>query len=254
MVITVRRMLVLGIAFSTALSLGLSSAQAQDTHHGHAATQPAKAQFIGDLYLLNTDPVTGDSLGDKPLVYLHEGRELRFTDQKSLATFKADPTKYLPKVDQQMIQQQLPFHPMDTCMISGDKLGGEMGKPVDLIYMNRLVRFCCTDCVKDFQKDPDKFITKLNDAVIAKQGPTYPLTTCMVSGDKLGGDMGKPVDLVVGNRLVRFCCADCQKDFNKAPVKFLKMIDDAAQKKAAATKQGPSDGAAKSRDHGGHQH
>lgn len=257
MFITVRRMLVLGIALGTAMSLGVSSAQAQDAHHGHAATQPAKAHFIGDPYLLNTDPVTGGALGDKPVVYPHEGRELRFADQKSLDAFKADPAKYLPKVDEQMIAQQMPFYPLDTCMVSSDKLGGEMGKPVDLIYRNRLVRFCCTDCVKDFQKDPDKFIAKLNDAVIAKQGPTYPLTTCTVSGDKLGGEMGKPVDLVVGNRLVRFCCGDCQKDFNQDPARFLKMIDDAAKNKAADSKPKPLGVPAKAPatgGHGGHQH
>ena len=251
---TVTRMLILGIAIGTAFSLGVSPIHAQAPHQDHAATQPAKAQFAGDLYLLGTDPVSGGPLGDKPLIYQHEERELRFTDQKSLDAFKADPAKYLPKVDQQMIEQQLPFYPLDTCMISGDKLGGDMGKAVDLIYKNRLVRFCCNDCVKDFQKDPAKYIAKLDAAVIAKQGPSYPITTCMVSGDKLGGDMGKPVDQVVGNRLVRFCCADCPKDFSKNPLKYLKMIDEAAQKKSADTKPGPSDGAAKSPDHGGHQH
>ena len=236
MLTTFKRMMILTVAFGAAVAFGLSSAWAEDAHHDQAATQPAKAKFAGDAYLLSTDPVSGAPLGDKPVIYQHEGRELRFTDQKSLETFKADPAKYLPKVDQQMIQQQLPFYPLDTCMISGDKLGGDMGKPVDLIYKNRLVRFCCPDCVKDFNKDPDKYITKLNEAVIAKQAPGYPMTACMVSGDKLGGDMGKPVDLVVGNRLVRFCCPDCLKDFAKEPAKFLKMIDDAAQKKAAAVK------------------
>jgi hypothetical protein len=58
--------------------------------------------------------------------------------------------------------------------------------------------------------------------------------------------MGKPVDLVVGNRLVRFCCPDCLKDFNKNPAKFLKMIDDAAQKKSAADRPGSLDGPPKS--------
>jgi YHS domain-containing protein len=244
----VRRTVVLGMTLGAALAFGLSSVRAQDAPHDQAATttQPAKAEYKGDPYLLTTDPVTSRPLGDKPVTYQHEGRELRFTDQKSLETFKADPAKYLPKVDRQMVQQQLPFYPLDTCMISGDKLGGDMGKPVDLIYRNRLVRFCCNDCVKDFQKEPAKYITKLNEAVIAKQRPGYPLTTCVVSGDKLGGDMGKPVDLVVGNRLVRFCCADCLKDFNKNPAKFLKMIDDAARKKSAASKPGSSDSPAKS--------
>jgi hypothetical protein len=61
----------------------------------------------------------------------------------------------------------------------------------------------------------------------------YPLTTCVVSGDKLVGDMGGPIDYVYTvkgqpDRLVRFCCKDCIKDFEKEPAKYLKKIDEAA--------------------------
>ncbi len=230
MIRSISKAAVVAVAFGMTLGLNLSCAHAQDAHNDHAAAQPAQAQFNGDPYLLGTDPISGEKLPDKPVVHQHDRRELRFADEKSLATFKAGPAAYLAKVDQQMIQQQASFYPLETCMVSGDKLGGDMGKPVDTIYMNRLVRFCCNDCVKDFKKDPAKYITKLNEAVIAKQGAKYPVSACVVSGDKLGGDMGKPVDVVVGNRLVRLCCNDCLKDLNKDPLKYLKMIDDAAQK------------------------
>jgi transposase-like protein len=66
-------------------------------------------------------------------------------------------------------------YPLQTCVVSGEKLG-EMGAPYDLIYKetvngketDRLVRFCCKGCVKDFNKEPAKYITKLNDAVAKK--------------------------------------------------------------------------------------
>ena len=66
---------------------------------------------------------------------------------------------------------------------------------------------------------------------------TYPLTTCPVSGEKLGSMGGydylykTKVNGVETERLVRFCCNGCVKEFNKNPDKYLKMIDDAAQKK-----------------------
>lgn len=68
---------------------------------------------------------------------------------------------------------------------------------------------------------------------------TYPLTTCVVSGEKLDGDMGKPIDYLYTQkkdgkdvvRLVRFCCPGCVKKFNKDPEKYLKIIDDGAAKK-----------------------
>jgi hypothetical protein len=70
----------------------------------------------------------------------------------------------------------------------------------------------------------------------------YPLTNCVVSGDKLeDGDMGPPISYVYKqdgkpDRLVRLCCKGCVKDFNKNPEKFLKMIDDAAAAKAKGEK------------------
>ena len=71
----------------------------------------------------------------------------------------------------------------------------------------------------------------------AAANAAYPLTTCVVSGDKLEDNtMGGPVDYFYKetgkpDRLVRFCCKDCVKDFEKEPAKFLKQIDEAAAEK-----------------------
>jgi hypothetical protein len=69
-------------------------------------------------------------------------------------------------------------------------------------------------------------------AVIKAQLPMYPLDTCIISGEKLGG-MGKAVDYVHEGRLVRFCCSSCIATFKKDPVKYFKIIDEATAKKAA---------------------
>lgn len=60
--------------------------------------------------------------------------------------------------------------------------------------------------------------------IIAHQLPSYPLTTCPISGEALGG-MGAPVDLVQDGRLVRFCCKNCVADFKKDPAKAFAKID-----------------------------
>ncbi len=75
-------------------------------------------------------------------------------------------------------------------------------------------------------------------AWIAEQKAKYPTNACIVSGDKLGADMGKPVDFVYRvagkpDRLVTFCCKDCVRDFNKDPEKYLKVLDEAAGKSSA---------------------
>lgn len=59
-------------------------------------------------------------------------------------------------------------YPLDTCVVSGEKLG-EMGKPYDYVHQepgqpDRLVRFCCKGCVRDFKKDPAAYLKKLDAA------------------------------------------------------------------------------------------
>jgi YHS domain-containing protein len=59
----------------------------------------------------------------------------------------------------------------------------------------------------------------------------YPLSTCVVSGEKLG-TMGKPFVHSVEGREVQFCCKACLKEFNKDTQKFLKKLDAASKPKA----------------------
>ncbi len=68
---------------------------------------------------------------------------------------------------------------------------------------------------------------------LAKAKAEYPLKTCVVSGDELGGEMGEAVDYVYRqegkpDRLVRFCCRRCVKKFEKDPAPSLQKIDEAA--------------------------
>ncbi len=56
------------------------------------------------------------------------------------------------------------------------------------------------------------------------------LTTCPVSGDKLG-EMGKPLAFVYKGQEVKLCCKNCKKDFDKDPAKYMAIIR-AADKKA----------------------
>ena len=52
-------------------------------------------------------------------------------------------------------------YPLKTCIVSGEKLDS-MGQPVVKVFNGQEIKFCCNDCVKDFDKDPQKFLTKLN--------------------------------------------------------------------------------------------
>jgi len=57
------------------------------------------------------------------------------------------------------------------------------------------------------------------------------LTTCPVSGDKLG-EMGKPYVFIYQGQEVKLCCPSCKGDFDKDPAKYMKMIRAADPKPA----------------------
>ena len=61
------------------------------------------------------------------------------------------------------------------------------------------------------------------------------LTTCPVSGDKLG-EMAPPYIFIYQGQEVKLCCASCKDDFDKNPAKYLKKIKDAAKTSPAVTK------------------
>ncbi|MGA2802471.1 MAG: hypothetical protein ABSE97_08920 [Verrucomicrobiota bacterium] len=52
------------------------------------------------------------------------------------------------------------------------------------------------------------------------------LTTCPVSGDKLG-EMGKPLIFVYQGQEVKLCCGGCKSAFDKDPAKYIKKIREA---------------------------
>ena len=43
-----------------------------------------------------------------------------------------------------------------VCPVSGDTVG-DVGKPVYAQYQGKTIAFCCKDCLKKFNKNPDKY-------------------------------------------------------------------------------------------------
>ncbi len=61
-------------------------------------------------------------------------------------------------------------YPLKTCVVSDEKLG-EMGDPYVFTHEGREIKLCCKSCLKDFKKDPAKYIKKLEKAEAkAKKG------------------------------------------------------------------------------------
>lgn len=114
---------------------------------------------------------------------------------------------------------------------------------VILALLIGMTKFSFAHDGKEHEKSQLTRVTDKTDATwLAKARADYPLSTCAVSGDKLeGGSMGLVQDFVLKaagqpDRLIRFCCKDCEADFNKEPAKHLKVIDEAAAAKAKTGK------------------
>jgi YHS domain-containing protein len=51
-------------------------------------------------------------------------------------------------------------YPLKTCLVSGNELGS-MGKPITKVYNGQEIKFCCKPCIKKFEANPEKYLSKL---------------------------------------------------------------------------------------------
>jgi hypothetical protein len=218
-------------------------AQAGTGNPRPATDQPtsksAEPKRVGDPFPLATCPISGGKLGSmgEPVARLYDGREVRFCCDACPPKFEKDLGKSIARLDDSIIRDQGPLYPLKTSVVTGKDLPAAPVKPFEFVYGNRLIRVGSESEKAEFLKDPRKYLADLDKAVIAAQGKDYPLKACPVSQAELGGDMGDPVDLVVGGRLVRLCCTSCKKDVEKDPAKFIAVVDAARKGEHAPGKK-----------------
>ena len=73
------------------------------------------------------------------------------------AKLKADPDKYFKEAAAQGILFE---NIQTTCPVSGEEL---KDKSVHIDFEGRRVAFCCEKCIGDFNKDPQKYLKKLDE-------------------------------------------------------------------------------------------
>lgn len=54
-------------------------------------------------------------------------------------------------------------YPLKTCVVSDEKLG-EMGEPYAFVHEGQEIKLCCKACLKDFNKNPKKYLKKIDEA------------------------------------------------------------------------------------------
>lgn len=187
-------------------------------------------ELKGDPYPLTTCAVSGQPLGSMgdPIITEIEGREIRLCCASCQPKLQNDTAAVLKKVDEKIAEDQAPFYPLTKCLVTNESLfDGEKFIGVNMIFKNRLIRVKDEAAADRFRANPKRLLDDLDKAVIKAQEDRYPLETCAVLESSKLGSMGDPVQRVVANRLVQFCCAGCLPKFEKDPMAYLGRINEA---------------------------
>ena len=137
-------------------------------------------------------------------------------------------------------QDATKVYTLDSCPVSGDKLGDDA---VVKEISGREVRFCGEECAKDFAESAADWFEEIDARMAAAQRRYYTLKTCPVSGEPLDADSAE--EAMIGNRLVLLCCGKCKGGVAAKQADILKKLDAAAveaQAKAYPLKTCPVSG------------
>ncbi len=60
-------------------------------------------------------------------------------------------------------------YPLAKCAVSDEKFEGSEMKPHEFVYEGQTIKLCCKSCLKDFNKEPAKYLKKIEEE--AKKTP-----------------------------------------------------------------------------------
>lgn len=114
-------------------------------------------------------PVEGGEV-DPAATLEHEGKIIGFCCAGCDEEFKKDPAKYMAIIAKETAAEDAKAGKKDgakgeekkpklnaTCPVSGDDADPTMTTE----YKGRTLAFCCEDCIKEFEKNPKKYLAKL---------------------------------------------------------------------------------------------
>ena len=167
----------------------------------------------------------------QPVDIVRKGRLVR-VGAGCVKAFDAQEAKWFKVLDDLIQAEQVASYPLTHCPVTNEELGN---KPKYTIVGTRLIEVCCNDCKKELAQNPATAaaaIAKIDEALVAAQAKSYPLTTCVVDDKPLADSK---VQKLYGVTLVRFCSDACQAKFLEAPRDYLPKLE-AARKGQPASK------------------
>lgn len=95
-----------------------------------------------------------DGMINKSLFVEYEGKRIYVCCKECLETVKKDPAKYINKLENDGVALE---KIQTTCPV----LGGKIDKKIYTDYQGKRVYFCCSGCVAEFKKAPEKYLKKM---------------------------------------------------------------------------------------------
>lgn len=165
------------------------------------------------------------------------GVDVTFCCPPCIKPYEANYEEYREKIGNQIVLLELPYYPTDRCIVSGKKLGEETDA-IDYVLGNRLVRLENRACIEQLNAEPAKYNQRLDYAIKEAERKDYPLETCIVGGGPLNPDK-PPVEVVVGNRLMKLCCGGCKAKIRETPYVYVAKINEAWAEAASSKDDKP---------------
>jgi len=193
-------------------------------------------------YPLDKCIVSDEKLGveGKPVVFVHEGQEIKLCCQDCRKDFDANPAKYLAKLPKagNAPKSDEPAKPkgmaMKSCCMADAKDGGHDHAAMVAKGDDKAKEAKQTDGHDHAAAKPAAEAAKPHDhehADAAKTEPAkdapakpYPLKTCIVSDNDLDS-MGEQASFVYQGQTIKVCCKPCVAKFEKNPAKYLKKLE-----------------------------
>lgn len=133
---------------------------------GASGSAEVDRRMIADqlpLYPLRTSVVSGSTLGENPVDFIVGNRLFRVSTADEQKQVLADSDRYFKILDHAVIQAQRPHYGMPTkCPVQGDILADDV--PIDFVVANRMIRVCCTRCVRVVKSRPSQYLSMIDYA------------------------------------------------------------------------------------------
>ena len=116
------------------------------------------------VYPLDTCVIDGEPLeAGEGHDIIYRNRLVRLASTECEEAFLANPGAALSRLDEAVVDQELPAYPTERCAVSGEELGSH-GDPINYVIANRLVRVCCAMCAGDLRARPAAYYPNPREA------------------------------------------------------------------------------------------